>query len=54
MQTDASHRVPLTQLAEDLSESWRAVSKCTAEFLRLLLEFDRRGGYLEWGIRDTA
>ena len=30
------------------------MSKCTAEFLRLLLEFDRRGAYLEWGLRDTA
>ena len=54
MRISPSNRVPLMQLADDLEGSWRAVSKCTSEFLRLLLEFDRRGGYLEWGLRDTA
>ena len=54
MQSRSSNRVPLIQLADDLEESWRAVSKCTAEFLRLLLEFDRREAYREWGLADTA
>ena len=54
MQSRPSNRVPLIQLADDLEESWRAVSKCTAEFLRLLLEFDRREAYREWGLADTA
>ena len=54
MQSRPSNRVPLIQLADDLEESWRAVSKCTAEFLRLLLEFDRREAFREWGLADTA
>ena len=54
MQYHPPKRIPLIQLADDLEESWRAVSKCTSEFLRILLEFDRREGYREWGYADTA
>ena len=46
--------VPLIQLVDDLKDSWREVSKCTSRFLHLLLEFDRREAYREWGLLDTA
>ena len=54
MNHNALESLQLRQLADDLADSWRAVSKCTAGFLRLLAEFDERGAYEEWGLVDTA
>ena len=45
---------PIFELAEELVESWRGITKCTAKFLRALGEFDRRRGYEDWGYVDTA
>ena len=45
---------PIFELAQELVESWRGITKCTAEFLRAVCEFDRRKGYEEWGYVDTA
>ena len=54
MNHDLSTSLQLRQLAQDLAESWQAVSKCTAHFLQLLREFDQRSAYLERGCVDTA
>ena len=54
MQHTSPKRTHLAQLAGDLEDSWREVSKCTARFLFLLYEFDRSEAYREWGLVDTA
>ena len=54
MNHDLPTSLQLRQLAQDLAESWHAVSKCTAHFLQLLREFDQRSAYLEWGCVDAA
>ena len=45
---------PLHLVAEDLANAWHGVCVLTADFLRILREFDRREGYLEWGYIDSA
>lgn len=48
------HQSPILELADQLVDSWREVSRCTAVFLRDLCEFDKRSGYEQWGLVDTA
>ena len=54
MPYDSTPETPIFELAEEPVESWRGITRCTAEFLRALGEFDRRRGYEDWGYVDTA
>ena len=54
MHHKSTPETPIFELAEELVESWRGITKCTAEFLRAVGEFDRRHGYQDWGYVDTA
>ena len=54
MPYDSTPETPIFELAEELVESWRGITRCTAEFLRAVGEFDRRHGYEDWGYVDTA
>ena len=38
MQYDSAPETPIFELAEELVESWRGITKCTAEFLRAVGE----------------
>ena len=54
MPHQSTPETPIFELAEELIESWRGITKYTAGFLRALGEFDRRRGYEDWGYVDTA
>ena len=54
MHHQSTPETPIFELAEELIESWRGITRCTAEFLRAVGEFDRRHGYQDWGYVDTA
>ena len=54
MHHETTPESPIFELAEELVESWRGITRCTAGFLRALGEFDRRHGYNDWGYVDTA
>ena len=47
-------QTPIFELAEELVKSWRGITRCTADFLRAVCEFDRRRGFEDWGYVDTA
>ena len=54
MHHQSTPETPIFKLAEELIESWRGITRCTAKFLRAVGEIDRRHGYQDWGYVDTA
>ena len=54
MHRQSTPQTPIFELAEELVASWRGITRCTAEFLRAVCEFDRRRGFEDWGYIDTA
>ena len=54
MHHQSTRETPIFELAEELVASWRDITKCTAEFLHAVCEFNRRKGYEDRGYVDTA
>lgn len=54
MSVAAEHEVPLERLEAEIQRLARELSQRLEQWLRLVAEFDRRGGARRWGFRGTA